>query len=149
MSRGHLVPPLGPQDLRPRTDYAAGPRVSAGHRAGSQLTRSARLPDAWLSDVATRTADQQLPFELCHAPTARAARPARASFSSSSPPRRTAEQNCRSLFAPSRATQSTSSHHPPLKIVVSNYSTPRQAVSRQKCRRVCKEGTSSHESEWL
>ncbi|KAH8028819.1 hypothetical protein HPB51_019905 [Rhipicephalus microplus] len=52
MSRGHLVPPLGPQDLRPRTDYAAGPRVSAGHRAGSQLTRSARLPDTWLSDAA-------------------------------------------------------------------------------------------------
>ncbi|KAH8027810.1 hypothetical protein HPB51_010456 [Rhipicephalus microplus] len=52
MTNGHLVPPLGPQDLRPRTDYAAGPRVSAVHRAGSQLTRSARLPDTWLSDTA-------------------------------------------------------------------------------------------------
>ncbi|KAH8025785.1 hypothetical protein HPB51_011463 [Rhipicephalus microplus] len=52
MSSGHLVPPLGPQDLRPRTDYAAGPRVSAVHKAGSQLTRSTRLPDTWLSDAA-------------------------------------------------------------------------------------------------
>ncbi|KAH8027811.1 hypothetical protein HPB51_010457 [Rhipicephalus microplus] len=77
-SRGHLVPPLGPQDLRPRTDYAAGPRVSAVHRAGSQLTRSTRLPDTWLSDTArSRKPDHQVRkaagrlVKRCHGPNRR------------------------------------------------------------------------------